>query len=1317
MPRQQRPRPPALQDFKELRQLVEVQGPFISTAVLRNVFPQGFPSEDSLLADLNGLRLAYDAWLAAPAFDLAAHDTWVRFVIFAALEFEAVNVLSGQDIPQSVRFAISPNLLIAAAPEEDLLGGETSPAQPLFPIFFRGKGEELDALLDGAVVYLHQTTFPIALVTNGEQWAIVHAPPDGVTSVAVWYAEMWWEERLTFRAFRALLGARRWFNVAATETLPALLKRSEDNQGAITKQLGRQVRQAVELLILSLDRADQDKNRGLLADIPVQTLYEAALSVMMRLIFLFFAEERELLPANDDLYAEAYAVSTIREQLQAQADRFGAEVLERRHDAWSRLLATFRAVHAGLGHDRLTLPAYGGQLFDPDRFPFLEGRQAGSTWREMNAVPLPVDNRTVLYALNALQTLQEGGESRGISFRELDVPDIGHVYESLLDHTAKRAGSVTLGLIGKEGEEAEVPLVRVEEWRTAVSERLIEDLGRAIGKSGATLAKLLEKEVDTRLRDRLRTACRGDEALLARLLPLAHLIRPDQWGHPVVILPGSVFVTEGKDRRSTGTHYTPTSLTEPIVQYTLEPVVYMGPAEGLPREQWTLKSPSKLLQLKVCDMACGSGAFLVAAARYLSARLQEAWAVAGAFQPGSPRRSPDGLVSQGGPEEDLIPLEPEAREAYALRAVAQRCLYGVDVNPLAAEMCKLSLWLLTLAKGKPFTFLDHAIKSGDSLIGVSLQQLDAFHLDDLQQLHLNFGQTLDEITDKRRTLAMVRAETVRDVDRQARLLADAEGKTQALRWIGDALIGMELKGAESPKDVGTELCLELQSRNFEAIRSLTEQYRNGVSPFHWALEFPEVFEDGGFHAIVGNPPFIGGQKITGVLGRPYREFLVKRLANEQRGSADYSAYFFLRARMILAKSGCFGLLATNTIAQGDTREVGMDQLISDSTIMRAIPSRKWPGEANLEVAYVWMRKGSWPGPFVLDGLDTHGINPSLTAPGLTIGNPYRLQANEGKSFQGSNVLGMGFFLEPKQAHELITKDPRNADVLFPYVNGEDLNSRPDQTASRWVINFRDWPLEKAGTYPDCINILREKVKPERDLNNRKVRRERWWQFAERASELYATIANLERVLALSLVNNHLALAFVPQAQVFAHKLCVIASQTEDDFAVLQSHFHYHWAWQYSSTMRLDINYSPSDCLLTFPFPAPIPALEVEGTRFDSARNQIMRNRAIGLTKLYNLFHDQTCRDLDICQLRNLHMSLDRTVASAYGFEIDLEHGFRQIRQGIRFTISPQAQNKVLDLLLALNHERYAAEQKQAPATKRKSKRSKSEALLLAQMEL
>jgi hypothetical protein len=205
------------------------------------------------------------------------------------------------------------------------------------------------------------------------------------------------------------------------------------------------------------------------------------------------------------------------------------------------------------------------------------------------------------------------------------------------------------------------------------------------------------------------------------------------------------------------------------------------------------------------------------------------------------------------------------------------------------------------------------------------------------------------------------------------------------------------------------------------------------------------------------------------------------------------------------------MLATNTIAQGDTREVGLDQLVKNGcTISRAVPSRKWPGTASLEVAHVWVRRGTWKGPYVLDDKPVTSITSFLTVPGTVTGNPYRLAANADKSFQGSIVLGMGFILEPEEAQRLIEKDSCNRDVLFPYLNGEDLNSRPDQSPSRWVINFFDWPLSRgaegtwatadkrqkedwlktgivpddypdpvAADYPDCLAIVEEKVKPER----------------------------------------------------------------------------------------------------------------------------------------------------------------------------------------------------------------------------------------------
>src|SRR6185437_2648168 len=204
---------------------------------------------------------------------------------------------------------------------------------------------------------------------------------------------------------------------------------------------------------------------------------------MMRLVFLFCAEERELLLLGDPLYNQNYALSTIREQLRAAADQAGEEVLERRHDAWCRLLVNFRAVHGGVRHDAMKLPAYGGRLFDPDRFPFLEGRQTtkhtkntkeekqepSSPFSCFSCVSWFVNNRTVLHLLEALQLLQvkvPGGgpaEARRLSFRALDIEQIGHVYEGLLDHTAKRAGEPYLGLAGAKDQEPEIPLAKLDE--------------------------------------------------------------------------------------------------------------------------------------------------------------------------------------------------------------------------------------------------------------------------------------------------------------------------------------------------------------------------------------------------------------------------------------------------------------------------------------------------------------------------------------------------------------------------------------------------------------------------------------------------------------------------------------------------------------------------------------------------------------------------------------------------------------------------------------------------------------------------------------
>jgi very-short-patch-repair endonuclease len=265
--------------------------------------------------------------------------------------------------------------------------------------------------------------------------------------------------------------------------------------------------------------------------------------------------------------------------------------------------------------------------------------------------------------------------------------------------------------------------------------------GRGAGGEGPDL--------DPHDRNQFLIACNNDPDLFKRVLPWAELMRRDTFGQPIVIPAGSVFVTQGTDRRETGTHYTPKTLTEEIVKYTLEPLVYAGVAEGKAKEDWRLKSAAELLALKVCDMAMGSGAFLAQVCRYLSERLVEAWEMEIDPLPPNPllpqgeqgeqetppvplsldgrgargegargaggegfRILPAGLLSAAEPGEAILPNDPDERLAVARRIVADRCIYGVDKNPMAVEMAKLSLWLITLQKNRHLQVFKTLAKKG-----------------------------------------------------------------------------------------------------------------------------------------------------------------------------------------------------------------------------------------------------------------------------------------------------------------------------------------------------------------------------------------------------------------------------------------------------------------------------------------------------------------------------------------------------------------------------------------------------------------------------
>ncbi|EMM3428754.1 type IIL restriction-modification enzyme MmeI [Klebsiella aerogenes] len=1321
--------------------LIDISGPFLAIPVLMEAFPQG-------LEELNGtkrkrVRQAYDEWREALEQEdpllIELHYAWLDEVLSRVLDLDEdgkSDVLKRVEWCANHLESVLPDHGVAQYPDLAVVD-EQRANKPLMLIHTYTPDVDLEATMkqdgwlttpaDRMVQLCRSLDCRLGLVTNGERWMLVDAPVGAVTSFASWYARLWNQEPITLQAFVHLLGIRRFF-VNEFEQLPALFDCSLKYQDEVTDALGEQVRRAVEVLIQSLDKADQDRNRELLHNVKETELYEAALTVMMRLVFLLSAEERGLLLLGDERYETNYAISTLRMQLRKES----SEILERRWDAWSRLLAIFRAVYCGVEHENLRLPALGSSLFDPDHFPFLEGRAKGSNWRTDAAKPLPIDNRTVLLLLEAIQQFQ----GRTLSYRALDVEQIGYVYEGLLERTVRRIGEVTLELDATR--KAQSPWVKLSELDSASMdgiECLVELLQERSGSSVSRVRKDLTRIVDDTLADRLLIACQGDIQLRDRIKPYVHLLRTDTWGYPLIYPAGAFIVTSGSNRRETGTHYTPKSLTETIVAETLTPLAYVGPAEGTPREGWQLKSPEELLDLKICDPAMGSGAFLVQVCRWLADRLVEAWSLAEAT---GKSINVDGQVLDELHAKESLPRDTDARIVIARRLIAERCLFGVDLNPLAVELAKLSIWLVTLAKNRPFGFLDHNLRCGDSLLGIHrLEQLTQLSMKPTGQskLHL-FGQKVEQalqgVIELRQQLREMPIHDIRDVEVMANLNADARSRLEVTKCIADTFIGEVFEassGSISAMEKGLDsLAIQagqalrgecdqvalLRQRAVKLLSTNLSANKPTHKPFHWPLEFPEVFARGGFDGIIGNPPFLGGQRITGVAGTAFRDWLVTHIAEGRRGSADLVAYFFLRAWSLLREDGSFGLLAVNTIAEGDTRQVGLEALVSAGAVVHAAyPNEPWPGKAAVVTSRVHIHKGEWKGERILLGRPVSFISAFLSD--REEWSPKRLKVNEGLAYQGSIVLGMGFLLMPDQAQSMLDADPKNSDVIFPYINGDDLNSDPEQKPSRWVINFWDWPESKAKSYTLPYEHLVQNVKEERLSNKDKGAREKWWQFLRARSELYHAIgkgkyfdrhpknwysetSQMERVFCLSRVTKFIAPAITPSNFIWSDSMVIFCSSSFDFLALLFSQIHEVWVRKNASRLESRLRYTPSDALETLPLPhAFSDELCVIAEQFANNRTAICKDKKIGLTNLYNRFHDDNERDPCIEKLRVLQRDIDSSIANSYGWhDLNLEHGFHEVpylpeNDRVRFTISDAARIEVLQRLSKLNHLRYQEE--------------------------
>ena len=1144
---------------------------------------------------------------------------------------------------------------------------------------------------------LRHVGIPVGLLSNGKHLRLIYAPSGETTGHLTFRMNELRERagRPVLAALDLLLHARRAYNAAPQHTIEGLLAESRRRQADVTLELAKQVFEAVEILVAGFEAASARNDNRLdwlrsALEAEGDHFYQGVLSVVLRLVFLLYAEDQGLLPVEHPLYAEHLSLFGLYERLSQDAGAH-PESMHHRFGAYGQLLSLFRAVFFGVRHGDLRLPPRRGRLFDPNAYPFLEGGQPDwtaavvSPQARAEASPPSIDDGTVYRVLHQLVVFH----GQRLSYRALDVEQIGSVYESLMGYHVVRTVSPAVRM-GKHGVWVETEAVAGMS-PTERAKFFKEACGLNTGP-----AKTLDQAI--------KAAKGKEDEVLEALLAQRMGKKAEALRHEAKV--GQLVVQPGEERRRTGSHYTPRSLTEKVVKRTLEPLLACLGEE---------RTVDQLLELKICDPAMGSGAFLVAACRELAGEVVQAW-------------------TRSGELPAIIETHGDAH-LHARRLVAQRCLYGVDKNAAAVELAKLSLWLITLSRTLPFTFVDHALRHGDSLVGFDFDQIRAFHWQPQKQLELcevTLREALEQAVELRqRILELADKEDPASQEEKRRLLDFSQQAIGRIRLVADACVGAffaEQKPAAREKERIRRLGLvDAWLRGDESKRNELEEMaaeiRKAVSPFHWWIEFPEVFfeerpdplEHGEVNraalmeAVVGNPPFAGKNTMSNSVVPGYVDWL-RMLHSDTHGNSDLCAHFFRRAAVLLGEHGSLGLIATNTIAQGDTRSSGLLPLIAQCwKLYDAVQSLPWPGAAAVSVAILHAAHGT-PADFLtlrLDGVVVLAINSYLRSKPERP-TPRRLYCNAGCTFQGSIPLGAGFMLEADQVHQLVAIDAKNQDRIFPYLGGEEVNTSPTQSPHRHVISFGRMTLDEAEKWPGLIRILRDKVKPVRDRDKRDVRRRYWWRFAEPTPALYEAVSTLDRCLVSLFTTKHLTYSFVPTSQVFANTLWVYPLDVYSPFSSLQSRIHDSWARLLSSSLEDRLRYAASDCFETFPFPKPDPRtiileLETIGEKLYEARAKYMVDTDQGLTKTYNAIKDPSCTEPRILELRELHEEMDRAVLEAYGWGDITVPPYCPMTDADRDSLQA-FEDEVIDRLYVLNAERAREEERLGLTKKGKAKK-------------
>ena len=822
------------------------------------------------------------------------------------------------------------------------------------------------------IEWLRKADRPLAILTNGAQLRLIHAGPDYVAQCE-WDLRMWFEEGQPgpqVTALRQLLRREAIKRPKDDEQAPLLraIVESRRAQGELSAVLGERVRQAVEKLIQESSKSLEPLLTGPKPVAP-KSIYIAAARLVMRMVVVLFGEARDMLPRENSLYHGSYGLQGLREQLERAAGGH-AERLGSRYGAWPRILGLFRLIHEGSHHEDLPVQRYGGGLFRPGERDSDDPVSRALARFEHHRNEL---SDKVVYEMLRLLTRSKFKVRQGrgsiwvdgpVNFAELDTEYIGILYEGLLDYELRRAPGNDPIVFLNIGDQPALPFSRLDEMTVKARKQLFEKFGKQAKTGGdeeaeeetdegededaeqaADESAEAEAEPDEESGDQLadtdrwhrvrvhewaRNAVRDagwtkkgadfedPEVIAAAKRLVARLVLPEQW----------YLVRWGGTRKGSGTFYTPPQLARPTTRRTLQPLAYEAvnprkdPETGLIEvDEWVAKTPEEILKLKVCDPAMGSGSFLVAALDYLTDALFKSLHVHGRLEPKSDHtivRLADGQASNDLRDRSLpVPKDHEEFEprlrAQLKRHVVERCIYGVDLDPLAVELARLSLWVHTMDPRLPFEFLDHKLRCGNSLVGCWFDRFEdypilAWEREGGDKGHGNFVHHFREVVGKGKKkaerkgdawteaikqrkaeikehlVALIQARkqpgfsfrddraTANDVvtdarerfeaihhcdeepERQEQLYRDLRASVAPLRDAFDTWCALWFWPGDVLEHAPTPQTLSVPSQeSLQTIERLREEHRF----FHWELEFFDVFNasGAGFDAILGNPPW------------------------------------------------------------------------------------------------------------------------------------------------------------------------------------------------------------------------------------------------------------------------------------------------------------------------------------------------------------------------------------------------------------------------------------------------------------------------------